>query len=141
MPDLPEAVTQEASSSPTTKVEADFGTALFLEQEDEVIEWPVYDPLTEATPKAVEERGYIGGDFFGDDGNWHATVIGITPGGKKVQVMKDPVSSFYTIAFNPGGELPSELKSSFTSYDRAELHARIWLNEQYAKAASAKAKS
>lgn len=133
---------QEASSSRTTKVEADFGDVVFLEEEGPTEEWPVqdYTPLTEATPMAAGD-GIIKQDYFADDGDWHATLIGTTPGGKKLQVMKDPESSFYLIAFNPGGELPADLQGRFTSYDRAELHARIWLNEQYAKAASAKAKS
>jgi hypothetical protein len=140
---LPEAETAEASSSPISNIESEFGDVVFLEQDSPTEEWPVqeYAPLTEAISKTTEDAGPVRGDFFADDGNWHATVIGQTPGGKNVQVMKDPASAFYMIAFNPGGELPVELQGRFTSYDRAELHARIWLNTQYAKAASAKAKS
>lgn len=138
------------SSSQTIKEEV-VGNAVFRERPGSLYE----DTRTETygedgklvqdfsipVQKNPQGDGPIKADYFNDEGDWHATVIGLTPNGKRVQVMKDPASSFYTIAFAPGGEMPVELKGKFTSYDRAEQHARVWLSAQYGKAASAAAKS
>lgn len=96
--------------------------------------------LEKEVPQNPEDSGPIGGDFFENTevaGEWHATVIGQTPGGKTLQVMKKRDGAGYVIAFNPGGELPKELDGVWTTYDRAEKAARLWLNEQHAKTVNA----
>lgn len=101
-------------------------------------EVPDFSETIEQNP---QNGGPIGSDFFDTENEWRATKIGETVNGKGVQVMKDLESSFYIIAFSSGGELPAGLQGKFTSYSRAEVHARSWLSDHYAKAASASAKS
>lgn len=126
--------TLEVSSSQTT----DDNYNIF-KSEEEIIFGTIPDH-SKPVPMNEENNGFVGSDFFDTEGNWHATIIGTTPGGKKVQVMKEGIGSFYRIAFSSGGELPKELQGSFTSYDRAEKHARIWLSDQYGKTISKEAK-
>lgn len=135
------------------KVAEVVGNAVFMvdpEDDDMTIEeWPVNGGygnqgayLSEPVPQARDDAsGPITTDFFGGGGEWKGTVIGKTPGGKEVQVVKNPAGMGYLINFRSGGELPRELDGMFTKYDYAESHARLWLNEQHAKAASQEAKS
>lgn len=140
-------IEEVSEPQPSSKqVEAEFGDAVFLEPTDPVEEWPVDDGVPKAyldkeVPQNPKDSGPISGDFFDTtkQGEWHATVIGQTPGGKNVQVMKKRDGAGYEIAFNPGGELPRDLQGVWTTYDRAEKQVRLWLNEQYAKASNAEA--
>lgn len=125
------------------RVESEFGDVTFLESDEPVEEWPVADGVPKPyldgpVAQNPKDAGPIGNDFWNKDkdGEWHATVIGETPGGKTLQVMKKKDGAGYLIAFNPGGELPRVLQGTWTSYDRAEKAARLWLNEQHATTAN-----
>jgi hypothetical protein len=126
----------EVSITPTPNVEFEAivgdATVVFVEDVPDFSERVGMDP---------EIGGPIRSDFFDEENDWRATKIGETVNGKTVQIMKEPETPFYRIAFAPGGELPKELQGSYTSYDRAEQHARIWLSEHYAQAADASTKS
>lgn len=127
--------TPEVSSLQTTNPDYD----QFVSEEVEIFGTPSQDFST-PVQMTSENSGFVGQDFFDNEGNWHATIIGTTPGGKKLQVMKNEMGSFYRIAFSPGGQMPSELEGNFTSYDRAEKVARVWLSDQYGKTVSKEAK-
>ena len=60
---------------------------------------------------------------------WVATVIGQTPTGGVLQVLKRSDGSGYKIGIQGGGRTPNNLEGWFTSYPKAEQAARLYLNQ------------
>ena len=90
---------------------------------------PEQNPTDRVVPA---HKGTVTGDFFGSEQEWTATVIGALPSGKTVQVKKDPNGSSYYICYREGLERPpGAYGGRYTSYDRAEKDARIFLNQEW----------
>lgn len=92
------------------------------------------EPTEEQRPSdsvPQEHEGVIGTDFWNSEGDWAATVIGETPDGNKLQVMKRPDGVGYRIGWRNGGVVPPECEGWFTSYDKAEQAARTYLNKNW----------
>lgn len=86
------------------------------------------------TPSAPSDKvppadtGRIGTDYWKND-DWQATVIGKTPDGKSVQVVKRQEGMGYEVNFREGGNKPADFDGWFTSYDKAEAQARLYLTK------------
>lgn len=81
------------------------------------------------TPMEVE--GPIDSRFLDEEIEPGKTRIGKTPNGKSVQVYKLPDRNGYGIQFSEGGEQPKEFRGMWTSYSKAELDARLYLQKRW----------
>lgn len=97
--------------------------------ETEVAEAPEAYQDPGEVPMAEQEDARIDSDFWNQDDEWKATVIGETPTGNEVQVAKRPEGSGYILQLRKGGELPAAYKGWYTSYDKARDAGRVYLNE------------
>lgn len=52
----------------------------------------------------------------------------VTPNGKEIGIVRDPVTAFFKIQFKSGGELPQRLQGMFTSERFAEVAVIDYLN-------------
>jgi len=86
-------------------------------------------PLRNDTPMAVQEDGRIGTDFWNNEDDWEATVIGESPNKRELQVAKRKEGSGYVLQWRQGGELPALYSGWYTSYDKARTAGFIYLNE------------
>lgn len=59
-----------------------------------------------------------------------------TSGGKTINISLIPGSILYKISFQEGGELPEELKGTFTDPLAAEIAALVYLDKQKPKKAA-----
>lgn len=94
------------------------------------------EPTEQELPREEVPRndgGFIGKNFFTDDGEWKNTVIGKSPNGAELCVTKRLGGMGYELRYN-GGKLPTKLTGWFTSYDKAEEAARIYLAEMWDQA-------
>lgn len=101
-------------------------TVKFIEPEPE-------EPTAEQRPLdqvPQANTGFIGQDFFTSDDQWAKTVIGELPGGKVVQVVKRAEGQGYEIQYQ-GGNIPAELQGWFTTYEKAEGAARVYLASKW----------
>lgn len=85
--------------------------------------------LSTQTPMAVE--GPIDSRFLDQEIEPGKTRIGKTPNGKSVQVYKLSDTAGYGIQFSEGGEQPKEFRGMWTSYAKAELDARLYLQKRW----------
>ncbi len=88
--------------------------------------------FTESVPNA--EEGPIMRDYFKDgidEDERGRTVIGRTPSGKTVQVMKRLEGIGYVVNFQEGGETPEMWGGIWTNYHLAEEIARRYLTERW----------
>lgn len=121
------------------------GNAVFIQKAGDtgavVEEEPVHygrPNLNEPTPMAEDSNGPIGTDFFNtEEVEPGKTKVGKTPGGKTVQVYKLGNTTGYGIQFAEGGETPVEFRGKWTTYAKAELDARLWLQKKWDEHASA----
>ena len=131
-------VSQEQKEVSETPSDTSNDVDLSFMDEDKVEEIEVGDttvvfkePTKEQRPKDTvrnEHEGTIGTDFWNPEGDWKSTVIGETPNGGRLQVMKREEGVGYRLAWQNGGVLPPECEGWFTSYDKAEQSARAYLN-------------
>ena len=120
---------KEASDNPSaTEIIIEDG----IEKEvpvDPVAELPEgANPFEAVSPKPT---GQIDSNFFNQEQEWEATIIGQTPEGRTVQVKKRQMSHGYEISYRNGAAVPKELQGWFTSYDVAEKTARTFLNRKW----------
>jgi len=105
------------------------------------------EPAPEQNPTdkvPMADTGRVGQDFFNREEEWSATVLGETPEGKNLQVMKgkgNQSNGFY-LGWREGlGDKPKEISGWFTSYDKAEQAGRVYLNKQWDEARATAASS
>lgn len=84
------------------------------------------------SPVAREDGGFIGKDFFTDANEWKSTLVGNTPNGAGVSIVKRPEGTGYKLSST--GSLPESLKGWFTTYQKAEEAARVYLVGMWEKA-------
>lgn len=77
-------------------------------------------------PRPREDTGFIGQDFFSNDGEWVATSVGQSPAGNALRVVKRRDGGGYELSWT-SGELPNHLRGWFTTFDKAEAAARVYL--------------
>ncbi len=56
-----------------------------------------------------------------------------TTGGKIIQIKRSPKTSQFYIEFSTGGELPTELTSSFSTEDKASMAVSMYLDRMSKK--------
>lgn len=98
------------------------------------------EPTEEELPTRAVTRadgGIIGQDFFSQDGEWTATVVGQSPNGNKLQVTKRPDGVGYILGWRNGGMVPSKYAGWYTTFEKAEHSARIHLSELWEEAREA----
>lgn len=54
----------------------------------------------------------------------------VTAGGKEFQLRPVVETGMYTIEFTTGGQVPDELKGSFTSIGKAELAIKVYMERK-----------
>lgn len=87
--------------------------------------------FNEPVPMAIEEDSHISSQFLTEEVEPGKTKIGQTPNGKTVQIYKLADTTGYGIQFAEGGENPPEFQGKWTSYSKAELDARIYLQKRW----------
>lgn len=80
-----------------------------------------------------EDTGYIGKDFFGDDENWKATVVGKSPAGAELAVTKRAIGNGYELMYRRG-TLPDSLRGWYTTFDKAAEAGRVYLAQLWEEA-------
>jgi len=112
---------------------------VFLPQEDEVEEWPVAgasqgDYVPGNKPTRQENEGQIGSDFWDKKDDWDSTVVGALPGGKEIQIKKNPNGTGYFINCKQGSPVAPELKGMWTSFHLAEVAIKAYLGRKHDEA-------
>jgi hypothetical protein len=98
------------------------------------------EPTEEELPRervARSDSGFIGQNFFGEGDDWVATVVGTSPTGNSLQVTKKQDGVGYQLNWRDGGSMPAHLTGWYTTFDKAEVAARVHLHELWEKARKA----
>ena len=90
------------------------------------------DLPTKEVPLA--ESGFIGKDYFSDMNEWQATVVGKTPSGNQLQITKRREGTGYELSLRNGGTMPAKYTGWYTTYEKAEEAARLFLSLQWEEA-------
>lgn len=64
-------------------------------------------------------------------------VVGTTVGGKDLQIFQTP-AGYWKVKFTSGGDLPPNLRGSFTRYEEAETQLHQYLTNNKVKAGATK---
>jgi hypothetical protein len=95
------------------------------------------EPTEEQLPTKevpMAQSGFIGKDYFSDMNEWQATVIGQTPNGNNLQITKRQEGTGYELSLRNGGSMPAKYSGWYTTYEKAEEAARLFLSLQWEEA-------
>ena len=95
------------------------------------------EPTEEELPTKevpMAESGFIGKDYFSDMNEWQATGVGKTPSGNIVQITKRHEGTGYELSLRNGGTMPAKYTGWYTTYEKAEEAARLFLSLQWDEA-------
>ena len=101
---------------------------IFTAGETTVIFKEESDTLNPKDTVPSKNTGTIGSDYFNSEDQWSATVVGETPTGNPLRIKKREGGSGYQLSAEKG-PLPARYQGWYTSYDKAEVDARLYLNQ------------
>lgn len=102
---------------------------------------PEQNPTDKVSPA---HTGTVDQDFFNKEEQWTATVIGELPTGETIQIKKknDNAGAGFYVSYREGLKtVPKPYDGWYTSYDKAEQAARVFLNRSWDEAGATTASS